>query len=149
MERYHEWQWNIASSPHINSNETSIWSMTLMIVFIFKTLPLSRSSDAVQHPALIDQTTWKLTCESELRIILCTFSPLMTSWSNLILILFILSVFPPTAHKCKVFSKALAIILAKNHLVCAMFQALWVFMLHNSQNTQSLVFYYLHLREIK
>lgn len=50
-----------------------------MIVFIFKTLPLSRSSDAVPLPALIDQTTWKLTCESELRIILYTFSPLMTS----------------------------------------------------------------------
>ena len=116
---------------------------------VFKTLPLFRSSDTVQHPALIDQTTWKLICESELRIILCTFSPLMTSWSNPILILFILSFFQCTAHKCKVFSKALAVILAKNYLVCAMFQALWVFMLHNSQNTQSLVFYYFHLREIK
>lgn len=149
MERYHEWRWNIVSSPRISTNETSIWNMTLMIVFIFKTLPLFRSSDTVQHPALIDQTTWKLTCESELRIILCTFSPLMTSWSNPILILFILSFFQCTAHKCKVFSKALAVILAKNYLVCAMFQALWVFMLHNSQNTQSLVFYYFHLREIK
>ena len=78
MGRYHEWRWNIASSPHISSNETSIRNMNLMLVFVFQTLPLSRSSDIVQHLGLKDQTAWKLTCESELGTILCTFSPLMT-----------------------------------------------------------------------